>query len=131
MGTHHTRKGWLAGLRRFSGVGALLFALVVLVGTARAQALAFAAGDDELCVAMGFLGIRATPTQADPSDLADDHHACCDLGFCLDASALPPSVPDFAAAGRRARRLARSLPPSPVRRRHRRAGHRPRDPPGA
>lgn len=134
MGTRRARKGrkgWLAGLRRFSGVGAILFAVVVLVGTVRAQALALAAGDDELCVAMGFIGPRVGPAPVDPTDLADDHHACCDLGFCLDASALPPSAPGFASAGHRARRLARPLAPTPPRRRHARAGHRPRDPPAA
>lgn len=119
------------GLRRFSGVGTVLFAFVLVVGSVRAHALALAAGDDELCSAMGYVSGAVQAPQSDPSDLADRHHACCDLGLCLDASALPPEAPAAVALPRRVR--------SPVSRpRHRSLGHptrrrshRPRDPPTA
>ncbi len=119
----------MKGLRRFSGVGALLFAVIFVVAALRGQALAFAAGDDELCLVMGGnVTARSTPVH-DPGDLADRCHACCDLGLCLDGVALPPSAPAFAALARLTVRVpSRPAPP----RRHgraRRAGHRPRDPP--
>lgn len=129
--TVRPRRGWLTTLRRFSGLGAVLFAFVFLVGTARVQALALAAGDDELCVAMGGAIPRVAEAPAATPDLADRHHACCDLGLCLDASALPPSGPlavGLARASRlvRGRRPRLAAPPAP-----RRHAHRPRGPPTA
>lgn len=123
------RQGWLVGLRRFAGVGAALFFVVVLVGTARAQALALASGDEELCFVMRLGGPPVPAFPADPADLADPTHACCDLGLCLDASALPPEAPTLALPCRRTRRLDRRLgrrrAPVPRRRRD----HAPRAPP--
>jgi len=125
-----TRTGWLASLRRFSGLGALVFAVVLVVGAARVHALALAAGDDELCVAMGGSGLRAAkPLPVDPSDLASGHHACCDLGLCIDASSLPPVAPSAASPRRIVRRVPRTSVPSLPCRRRRRGGPRPRAPP--
>jgi hypothetical protein len=123
-----TRTGWLATLRRFSGLGAVVFAVVVLVGSVRAQALAIASGDDELCFAMSFAGRVAVPT-SDPADLADSSHACCDLGLCLDASALPPSEPPLARPRRIVRRRTRVVHGTRITRSQRRDAHRPRGPP--
>ncbi|WP_333822237.1 DUF2946 family protein [Pinisolibacter sp.] len=128
MRARRTRSGWLATLRRFSGVGAVVFAVVFMVGVARAHALALVSGDDELCFAMGFAGRTATPT-SDPADLADGSHACCDLSLCLDASTLPPSEPPYVAPRRIVRRRARvrrSVSTTCVRRC---GGNRPRGPP--
>ena len=128
MRARRTRSGWLATLRRFSGVGAVVFAVVFLVGVARAHALALVSGDDELCFAMGFAGRVATPA-SDPADLADGSHACCDLSLCLDASALPPSEPPYVAPRRivrRRSRVRRSISAPSARRRD---GNRPRGPP--
>ena len=126
-----TPKGWLAALRRFSGAGTVLFVLVFLVGTYRAHALSLVVGDDDLCSAMSYASGRMPAPVDDPLDLADDHHACCDLGLCLDASALPVSAPPAAALPRSVRR--RSSPPAPITppQRSRRRSHRPRDPPSA
>ena len=119
----------MQGLRRFSGVGALLFAVIFVVGALRGQALALAAGDDELCIVMGGTAAVRHAPPSDPGDLADPTHACCDLGLCLDGTALPPSTPAFAALARLTVRVPSR--PAPTRRhgRARRAGHRPRDPP--
>ena len=122
-------RGWLRALRRFSGVGVVLFALVLVVGTVRAHALAQVAGDDELCSAMGYGARAPAALPSDPSDLADAHHACCDLGLCLDASALPPSAPPAVTAPRRQRRPAPARPGNDGRRSPRRRAHNPRDPP--
>ena len=116
-------------MRRLSGLGAVVFAVVFVVGVARAHALALVAGDDELCVAMGVAGVRGTAPAADPTDLADDHHRCCDFGLCLDASALPPSEAPAAVGRRVVRRERRIALPTPPRARRRRDGHRPRAPP--
>jgi hypothetical protein len=115
-------------LRRFSGVGAVVFAVVFTVGVARAHALALVSGDDELCFAMGFAGRVATST-SDPVDLADGSHACCDLSLCLDASALPPSEPPYAAPRRIVRRRARVHRAISAPSARRRDGNRPRGPP--
>jgi len=126
-----TRRGWLADLRRFSGVGTVLFALVLVVATARVHALALVVGDDDLCSAMSYASGRTAVPPSDPSDLADRHHACCDLGLCLDASALPPEAPVVAALSCRHRAPTPRRPGrSPVHRVRRRS-HRPRDPPTA
>jgi len=131
MGAHRssTRHGWLIGLRRFSGVGLVVFAFVLVVGSVRAQALALAVGDDEICTAMAYAaGVRVTPP-SDPTDLADRHHACCDLGLCLDASALPPSEPAAVSFGCAVGRGVPRRPAAKARRsRHDRA-NRPRGPP--
>lgn len=123
-------QGWLRTLRRFSGVAVLLFAAVVVVAGARVHALALEVGDDDLCNTMAFTGatLPATPT-SDPTDLADRHHACCDLALCLDASALPPGEPVLAHARRVLRDRAVPAVPSRPRLGTRRAGFRPRDPP--
>jgi hypothetical protein len=123
-----TRSGWLATLRRLSGVGAVVFAVVFMVGVARAHALALVSGDDELCFAMGFAGRVAAPT-SDPSDLADGSHTCCDLSLCLDASALPPSEPPHVASRRVVRRRARAHRSTSAPSARRRDGNRPRGPP--
>lgn len=124
-----TRRGWLIELRRFSGVGVVVFAVVLMVGMIRTQALALAIGDDEVCWAMAHAaGVRVTPP-SDPSDLADRHHACCDLGLCLDASVLPPSEPPPASAGCATRRANPRPPASTARRTRRNHAHRPRGPP--
>ncbi len=115
-------------MRRFSGLGAVVFAVVFLVGVARAHALALVAGDDELCFAMGFAGRTAAPA-TDPADLAAGHHACCDLALCLDASALPPGEPPVTVAPRMVRRSDRPRPRVVAARRRRGEGHRPRAPP--
>lgn len=125
----HAKRGLLTDLRRFSGVGVVLFALMLVVGSYRAHALALVVGDDDLCSAMAYAARPASAEPADPTDLADDHHACCDLGLCLDASALPPSVPPSVALPRRVRRVTMLLPAREARRPARRRSHRPRGPP--
>ena len=116
-------------LRRFSGLGAVVFAVVLLVGVARAHALAQAAGDDDLCVAMGGAGARPSAPPTEPTGLADGHHACCDLGLCLDGAALPAGEPPCAAARRVVRRGGRVTLREVSPRARRCAGHRPRGPP--
>ena len=127
-----TRRGLMGTLRRLSGLGALVFAVVLLVGTARVHAISQVLGDDDLCFAMGFAGLGKTAPPADPADpadLADGSHACCDLGLCLDASALPPVAPPFAAPRRIVRRRTRRLvaAATPICRRE--GANRPRGPP--
>ena len=129
MTTVRPRRGWLTTLRRFSGLGAVLFAFVFLVGTARVQALALAAGDDELCVAMGGAIPRVAEAPAATPDLADRHHACCDLGLCAGASALPPTDPARLAIPHAFRVRAASPVRPTAPRRHRRRGPAPRAPP--
>lgn len=129
MISRRERKGWLITLRRFSGLGVFLFAFVLFVGVARTQALALAVGDDDLCSAMSVAFGRAPTVPTDSTDLADRHHACCDLGLCLDASVLPPSVPPLAAARRVVRSRQRHAPSLPSRRSDHRRANRPRDPP--
>ena len=124
-----TGRGWLRALRRYSGVGVVLFALVFVVGSYRAHALALVVGDDDLCSAMTFAAVRSSVPTSDPADLADRQHACCDLGLCLDASALAPEAPAVLSAphvtrSRRRRGLYRE-PTLTVRR----GAHRPRGPP--
>jgi hypothetical protein len=78
---------------------------------------------------MSFAAGRLPAPVDDPFDLANDHHACCDLGLCLDASALPPSAPPPPALPRIVRRrTSRPMPVVPTPRPRRRS-HRPRDPP--
>lgn len=122
------RQGWLATLRRLSGVVVAAFAVVLAVGLARSHALALNAAEDT-CVFMGGTALpRLQP--ADPSDLADHTHDCCDLGLCLDGGgALPPAAPAALAAPRRRalaprapRRAAPPLRPRPT-------ASRPRAPP--
>lgn len=124
-----TKRGWMKELRRLSGVGLVVFVVVLLVGFARTEALALASGDDALCVAMG--GPPRAVEPSDPTDLADRTHACCDLGQCRDGGALPPAAPE----AKRLALVAVSLRSPPVARRaipsRRRAGHRPRGPPAA
>lgn len=98
--------GWMIALRRLGGLGAGLFALIFAIGLLRGEAVALAAGD-EVCVFMGGnLPPRLTP--ADPSDLADHSHDCCDLGLCLAAGfAPPPASPSVVAAPRAVLRLRR------------------------
>ena len=129
MTARSVRKGWLLGLRRRAGVLALLFAVVVLVGIHRTAALAEAIADDDLCSAMAFLGSRAPAPALDPTDVADDSHACCDLGLCLDSTALPPQAPAFhaVAAALGPRRPGRRPSESP--RPRRRTANSPRAPP--
>ena len=106
MRARRPKNGWLMTLRRFAVLGALAFGVVFVVGVARSEALAFAAGD-EFCVAMGgTLPMRSMP--ADPLDLSDPSHACCDVGLCLVATAAPPLAPPAIAAAPRATVL---LPP--------------------
>ncbi len=124
-----TGRGWLRALRRYSGVGVVLFALIFVVGSYRAHALALVVGDDDLCSAMSYAAGRSADLTNDPADLADRHHACCDLGLCLDASALAPEVPAALSAphvtrARPRRRLYREPQPA-----LRRGAHRPRGPP--
>lgn len=124
-----TRRGWLIELRRLSGVGLVVFAFVLVVGSVRAQALALAAGDDEICSAMAYASGRMPVQPSDPSDLADRHHACCDLGLCLDASALPPSEPPPVSAGCAVGRARTRRTGAVVRRSRRDRANRPRGPP--
>lgn len=124
------RTGWLIALRRFGAGGALLFALVFVVGCLRGEAVALAGGDD-LCVFMGGNLPPRLPL-ADPADPADPSHDCCDLGLCLSAAAAPPpAVPAVGLAARAVLRLRRTrrprvAPPSTKRRRA-----LPRGPPAA
>ena len=115
-------------LRRWSAPVLVLFALMVLVGTARAHALALLAGD-ELCTVMGGTAAPRLPT-ADPSDVADPSHACCDLGSCLEGGAapLPAAAAPLAAPLSPARR---SIRPRETSRRlaRRRSPASPRAPP--
>lgn len=127
--TTRPKRGWLTALRRFSGLGVVLFALVLVVGTVRVHALSLVVGDDDLCSAMSYGARAPAPMPSDPTDLADDHHACCDLGLCLDASALPPSAAPSIAIPCRRRLPATVRPRSKGRRPTRRRAHNPRDPP--
>ncbi|MDK9695295.1 MAG: hypothetical protein OEL76_02785 [Siculibacillus sp.] len=124
-----SRRGLMGTLRRLSGLGALVFAVVLLVGTARVHAISQVLGDDDLCFAMGFAGLGKTALPVDPADLADGNHACCDLGLCLDASALPPIEPPFAAPRRIVRRRTRRVVAGSPSCRRRDAANRPRGPP--
>lgn len=123
-------KGWLIALRRFGAGGAMLFALVFVVGLLRGEAVALAAGDD-LCVFMGGNLPPRLPI-ADPTDPADPSHDCCDLGLCLTvAAAPPPTAPAVALVARavlRLRRVRRTRFAAPATKRHRAL---PRGPPVA
>ncbi|NVO16409.1 MAG: hypothetical protein HXX10_20470 [Rhodoplanes sp.] len=86
-------------LRRFSGVGIVLFALIFVVGSVRAHALAAAVGDSDLCSAIAFTGTSTpAPATGDPGDLASCQHACCELGFCLGATPIVPTAPSIGPA---------------------------------
>jgi hypothetical protein len=115
-------------LRRRAHALTCAFLVVFVVAGLRAQALASAIGD-ETCIAMGGTLARAPTPTTDPSDLADPCHACCDLGLCAGASALPPSEPARLAAPH-AFRIRVSDPARPTTpRRRRRRGPAPRAPP--
>lgn len=104
MRARHLGQGCLMRLRRYAALGLVAICLVFAVGVMRAEALAFAAGD-EFCIAMGgTLPVRAAST--DPLDLGDPSHACCDLGLCLVATAAPPlAAPSIAVVARAVVRL--------------------------
>ncbi len=125
------RHGWLETLRRSSGVVLALFAVVFAVGVARAHARALVAAD-ETCAFMGggADARRVVPAPAEPSDIADHAHDCCDLGLCHDGGApLPPPAPPAAAAPRLVRRRLVRRSPRAAPRRERRSGFRSRAPP--
>ncbi len=123
-----TGKGWLTTLRRGAHALTCAFLVVFVVAGLRAQALAAAIGD-ETCIAMGGTLARAPAPTADPSDLADPCHACCDLGLCAGSAALPPTDPARLAIPHafRVRAAAPVRPTTP--RRRRRRGPAPRAPP--
>jgi hypothetical protein len=119
-------------LRRYSGVGIMLFALIFVVGTVRAHALALAVGDSDLCSAVAFTGENApAPATGDPSDLAGCQHACCELGFCLSVAPIIPIAPSVGPAPQvvlsQLAEIRASCPHDDARR----AGFHPRGPPAA
>lgn len=128
--TRHARQGWLCRLRRFSGVGVLLFAIVLAIGSVRAQALALTVGDDDFCVTVSFTNAAAPSVSADDDALASHHPGCCDQGLCHAGLALAPS-PSALAQPRRLTFRDRTVAPRRLRLRVRRDGHRPRAPPHA
>lgn len=131
MGRAHKR-GWLMTLRRFSGVGIVLFALIFVVGTVRAHALALAVGDSDQCSAIAFTGANApAPATGDPEDLASCQHACCDLGFCLSASPIIPAAPSIRPVPQVVISQVAAIQVSYLRAIDRPAGFRPRGPPAA
>lgn len=123
------RMGILNALRRLGGVGAVMFAVVFMIGVLRGEALALTVGD-EICIFMGGnLPPRSFPD--DPADLADPSHACCDLGQCLTASALPPSDPAPLALPRAVVRLRKARRIRVIAARPLPVDHRPRGPPSS
>lgn len=122
------RTGWLIALRRLGAGGAVLFALVFVVGLLRGEAVALAAGDD-LCVFMGGNLPPRLPL-VDPADPADPSHDCCDLGLCLAAAAAPPpAAPGVALVARAMLRLRRRHRPAEATRTAKRRRALPRGPP--
>jgi hypothetical protein len=126
--TGMARGGCLCALRRLSFLAPVFMAVILFVAFTRAEALARAVGDEDVCSAMSFASVPPPPSEDDPTDLSSHRHACCDLGLCLDGSVLGATPPTLAARARHRHRVAVTRPSRPTVGR-RRAGFRPRDPP--